>query len=131
MIGAATAVGAAALLGPAITASTADAQTASESGGVAADPVLTPRVNGLHLQFGQNASSEVIVSWHSLLPVSHPRVMLGDPTGRVQGAGKTAVAGRTAVAGDGSHHRRPSPCGYSPVKRNSACQGSSMWTISQ
>jgi hypothetical protein len=84
MIGAATAVGAAALLGPAITASTADAQTASESGGVAADPVLTPRVNGLHLQFGQNASSEVIVSWHSLLPVIHPRVMLGDPTGRYQ-----------------------------------------------
>ncbi len=38
---------------------------------------LTPPVTGLHLQFGADASSEVIVSWHTLRPVRNPRVILG------------------------------------------------------
>ncbi len=43
------------------------------------DPVGTPRVSGLHLQFGADAASEVVVSWHCLQPVTHPRVLLGHP----------------------------------------------------
>src|ERR1035437_8293183 len=43
------------------------------------DPLNTPRVNGLHLQFGADASSEVVASWHTLPPVQHPRVLLGEP----------------------------------------------------
>ena len=38
-----------------------------------------PPVSGLHLQFGADASSEVTVSWHTLQPVSNPRVVLGRP----------------------------------------------------
>ncbi|MCW2528929.1 MAG: hypothetical protein JWM76_3789 [Pseudonocardiales bacterium] len=45
------------------------------------DPVTTPRINGLHLQFGEDASSVVVVSWHTLKPVTHARVMLGDRSG--------------------------------------------------
>jgi len=36
------------------------------------DPVGTPPVAGLHLQFGADASSEMVVSWHTLQPVQHP-----------------------------------------------------------
>jgi len=46
------------------------------------DPLNTPRVNGLHLQFGADASSEVVASWHTLQPVQHPRVLLGEQNGR-------------------------------------------------
>ena len=46
------------------------------------DPVKTPRVNGLHLQFGTDASSEVVISWHTLAPVRNPRALLGDLDGR-------------------------------------------------
>lgn len=45
------------------------------------DGVGAPRVAGLHLQFGRDASSEVVVSWHSTDPVGHPRVLLGTPAG--------------------------------------------------
>ncbi|MEV8148070.1 metallophosphoesterase family protein [Arthrobacter sp. NPDC080073] len=45
------------------------------------DPLTTPIVNGLHLQFGADASSEVVVSWHTLQPVSHARAMLGELDG--------------------------------------------------
>jgi hypothetical protein len=41
------------------------------------DPVATPPVAGLHLQFGADASSEMVVSWHTLQPVRNPRVVLG------------------------------------------------------
>ena len=82
--GAAAVVGAAALLGPDI--GTGTAQAASTTGGPERgnDPVATPRVNGLHLQFGRDAAAEVIVSWHTLQPVIRPRVLLGDHTGRYQ-----------------------------------------------
>jgi hypothetical protein len=43
----------------------------------ASDPVTTPPVAGLHLQFGANASSEIVVSWHTLQPVRRARVLLG------------------------------------------------------
>ena len=45
------------------------------------NPLHTPRVAGMHLQFGADATSEVVVSWHTLLPVSRPRVLLGTSDG--------------------------------------------------
>lgn len=45
------------------------------------DPVATPPVTGLHLQFGADASSEMVVSWHTLQPVRHPRILLGNLDG--------------------------------------------------
>ena len=48
------------------------------------DPVTTPPVAGLHLQFGADASAEVVVSWHVLQPVDHPRVMIGTLDGRLE-----------------------------------------------
>ncbi len=48
-----------------------------------------PRVGGLHLQFGRDAATEVVVSWHTTTAVGHPRVLLGTPTG---GFGQTVEA---------------------------------------
>ncbi len=47
------------------------------------DPVTTPPVSGLHLQFGADAATQMVVSWHTLQPVSHPRVLLGHLDGRL------------------------------------------------
>jgi hypothetical protein len=38
---------------------------------------LVPPVNGLHLQFGADASNEVVVTWQTYAPVQSPRVFLG------------------------------------------------------
>jgi hypothetical protein len=57
------------------------------------DPVATPPVAGLHLQFGADASAEMVVSWHTLQPVKQPRVLLGRPDGRLE---KTAAAGEAS-----------------------------------
>src|ERR1700684_434808 len=46
-------------------------------------------VGGLHLQFGRDASSEVVVSWHTTDPIANPRVMLGTST---SGLGRTVSA---------------------------------------
>jgi hypothetical protein len=73
---AAGAVGAGAALAPLLGgAADARAEPARSTVGV---PVTTPRVNGLHLQFVTDASSEVVVSWHTLQPVSRARVLLGE-----------------------------------------------------
>jgi hypothetical protein len=48
------------------------------------DPVATPPVAGLHLQFGADASSEMVVSWHTLQPVRNPRVVLGHLDGKFE-----------------------------------------------
>jgi len=48
------------------------------------DPVATPPVAGLHLQFGADASSEMVVSWHTLQPVRNPRVVLGGLDGKFE-----------------------------------------------
>jgi 3',5'-cyclic AMP phosphodiesterase CpdA len=48
------------------------------------DLVDTPPIAGLHLQFGEDASSEMVVSWHTLQPVGHPRVLLGPLDGRLE-----------------------------------------------
>jgi hypothetical protein len=73
---------AAAGLGAGAAAAAATAGPA-EAGVVAADPVATPPVAGLHLQFGADASSQMVVSWHTLQPVAHPRVLLGRRDGRL------------------------------------------------
>jgi Purple acid Phosphatase, N-terminal domain len=54
------------------------------------DPVATPPVAGLHLQFGADASSEMVVSWHTLQSVRNPRVVLG----RLDGALERTVEAR-------------------------------------
>jgi 3',5'-cyclic AMP phosphodiesterase CpdA len=38
-----------------------------------------PPVAGLHLQFGRNAATEVVVSWHTTDAVHNPHVMVGTP----------------------------------------------------
>lgn len=48
------------------------------------DPVTTPPVAGLHLQFGSDASSEMVVSWHALQPVQNPKVVLGRLDGKFE-----------------------------------------------
>ncbi len=48
-----------------------------------------PPVAGLHLQFGKNAGTEVVVSWHTTEAVGNPRVMLGTVT---SGFGRTVAA---------------------------------------
>ena len=57
---------------------------AAPASGAASDPVATPPIAGLHLQFGADASSEVVVSWHTLQPVQNPRVVLGGLDGRLE-----------------------------------------------
>ncbi|MGE7433257.1 purple acid phosphatase family protein [Kitasatospora sp. NPDC001175] len=51
-----------------------------------------PRVSGLHLQFGSDASREVVVSWHTTASVARPRVLLGTAHG---GFGRTEQARTT------------------------------------
>ena len=59
-----------------------------------------PRVGGLHLQFGSDASSELVVSWHTAAAVTNPRVMLGTPEG---GFGHTAAADTVTYRDAASH----------------------------
>lgn len=51
-----------------------------------------PLVSGVHLQFGADASAEIAVSWHTLEPVTRPRVLLGAPDGRLVQAGDARTA---------------------------------------
>jgi hypothetical protein len=53
----------------------------------------TPPVSGPHLQFGADACSETVVSWHTLQPVRHPRVLLGSLDGRLE---QTVAAGEVS-----------------------------------
>jgi 3',5'-cyclic AMP phosphodiesterase CpdA len=47
------------------------------------DPLATPPVAGLHLQFGADAAAEMAASWHTQQPVKNPRVMLGTLDGKL------------------------------------------------
>ncbi len=62
--------------------------------GRSSDRVTAPPVHGLHLQFGADASSEMVVSWHTLQPVRRPRVVLGRLDGKLE---------RTAAAEESSY----------------------------
>jgi hypothetical protein len=66
------------------TAASAGATSTDTAGRPAVNPVKTPRVNGLHLQYGANAATEVVVSWHTLQPISRPRVLLGNRNGHYE-----------------------------------------------
>jgi len=70
-------VGGAIVAVPAVATGTAAASPIRSADGPAGDPTTTPRVAGLHTQFGSDASREVVVSWHTLQPVERPRVLLG------------------------------------------------------
>jgi hypothetical protein len=50
----------------------------------APDLAPAPPVAGLHLQFGSDASSQMVVSWHTLEPVRRPRVLVGMLDGRLE-----------------------------------------------
>jgi hypothetical protein len=77
----AVAAGATLAAGPFLGGGSADAATEQLGSSRGGDPVTTPRVAGLHLQFGADASREVVVSWHSLQPIRNARVLLGRPDG--------------------------------------------------
>src|SRR5258707_14006627 len=49
-----------------------------------AGPLTAPPVAGLHLQFGADASTEMVVSWHTLESVRRPRVLLGRLDGKLE-----------------------------------------------
>ena len=59
---------------------------AAATGIAGTSPALptTPPVAGLHLQFGADASSDMVVSWHTLQPVRNPRVVLGRLDGKLE-----------------------------------------------
>src|SRR6516165_12456130 len=66
-----------------------------------------PIVGGLHLQFGADASTEVVVSWHTPAPVSRPRVVFGTPEdGLGQATAAQTMAYRDAASGQTvyAHH---------------------------
>jgi 3',5'-cyclic AMP phosphodiesterase CpdA len=50
----------------------------------APDAMATPPLAGLHLQFGADASSEMVVSWHTLQSVKNPKVVLGHLDGKLE-----------------------------------------------
>ena len=79
---AAAGIGSGALLAPHIMGITGAVAAPELSG--APDPVQTPPVAGLHLQFGVDASSEMVVSWHTLQPVRRARVLLGLLDGKLE-----------------------------------------------
>jgi hypothetical protein len=75
----------------------------------APDPAATPPVAGLHLQFGADASSEMVVSWHTLQRVARPRVMLGHLDGaldRVIEAKETSYTDAKAGQAVYAHHAK-------------------------
>ena len=120
LLAAAGLTGAAAAAGPFVGGDAADASTGTTVPGTTTpakrgpttvvtpgNPTTTPRVEGLHLQFGADASTEVVVSWHTLQPVTAPKVLLGyegSDWGRTYTAGTytyvDAQSGQTVYA----HH---------------------------
>ena len=64
-------------------AGTAPAVAAAAGAPPSPDPLTTPPVSGLHLQFGADASAELTASWHTMQPAHNPRVMLGTLDGRL------------------------------------------------
>jgi len=56
---------------------------AAPAAALSPDPPNPAPVTGLHLQFGADAASEIVVSWHTLQSVRNPRVLLGTLDGRL------------------------------------------------
>lgn len=66
-----------------VAASLIDAR-AADAAASSPEAAGAPPVMGLHLQFGADASAEMVVSWHTLRPVRSPRVLLGRMDGRLE-----------------------------------------------
>jgi hypothetical protein len=79
---AAAGIGGAAALAPYAIA-TVGAAAAPDTRGTSG-PAPTPPIGGLHLQFGADAASEMVVSWHTLRPVRGARVVLGRLDGKLE-----------------------------------------------
>jgi Purple acid Phosphatase, N-terminal domain/Calcineurin-like phosphoesterase len=104
--------GTSAIVGVGVGASTATLLTHDRTGPTLwqrPDRSGAPRVGGLHLQYGADASTEVVVSWHTGNAVSNPRVVFGTPD---DGLGQT-VAAQTVTYRDAAsmsevrvHHAR-------------------------
>ncbi|HUP07651.1 MAG TPA: metallophosphoesterase family protein [Caldimonas sp.] len=98
--------------GAAIAASLAAGQPAGAAlpaADQAGEPLGAPPVAGVHLQFGADASSEMVVSWHTLQPVRHARVLLGHTDGHLERTVEaTAIHYTDAKAGQVvyAHHAR-------------------------
>lgn len=92
----------------AVGAPEASADVRPGTSGGADRPTQVPPVEGLHVQFGADASTEAVVSWHTLQPVERARVLLGTKRQyrrSVPAATRTYVdakSGRTVYA----HHAR-------------------------
>jgi hypothetical protein len=80
---AAAGIGGAAAVASSLVGSSEDAYAAVTLR-LSSNPMATPPVAGLHLQFGADASSEMVVSWHTLQPVRNPRVLLGRLDGKLE-----------------------------------------------
>ncbi|MDT5235492.1 MAG: hypothetical protein QOF47_1479, partial [Mycobacterium sp.] len=84
--------GTSAIVGAGVGAGVAGLVTADRTGPMLwqrGDRSGAPRVGGLHLQYGADAASEVVVSWHTAAAVNNPRVMVGTPG---DGVGRTVAA---------------------------------------
>ncbi|MCW2746837.1 MAG: hypothetical protein JWM48_3387 [Mycobacterium sp.] len=104
--------------------------------GATTDPVVPP-VTGLHLQFGADAASQAVISWHTLGPVTRPRVRLGRPdTGITGDLPAETVSYTDAKSGQAvyAHHARvtglpaDSAIGYGAVHDGAAPQCGSFRT---
>ena len=60
-----------------------DAALAAPAAAPSSDQLTPPPVTGLHPQFGADASSKMVVSWHTLQSVRNPRVILGTLNGQL------------------------------------------------
>jgi hypothetical protein len=99
---------AAGLGGAATLAGSFGAAVAAEAAG-SGDVPASPPVAGLHLQFGADAASRMVASWHTLEPVRRPRVLLGRLDGRLDGiVAADTVSYRDAKSGQTvyAHHAR-------------------------
>ncbi|HUC18800.1 MAG TPA: metallophosphoesterase [Acetobacteraceae bacterium] len=76
--------GGAAMVASVLPIGSAQAAPTTPASETASDPVATPPVAGLHLQFGRDASFEVVVSWHTLQIVRNPRAVIGGLDGRLE-----------------------------------------------
>jgi hypothetical protein len=54
-----------------------------------------PAVAGLHVGFGENASCEANVSWHTIVPVKHPQVLIARDGGEFEKAVPADVSSYT------------------------------------
>jgi Calcineurin-like phosphoesterase/Purple acid Phosphatase, N-terminal domain len=79
----------------------APVRAATPNPGASSDPVTTPPVAGLHLQFGSDASSHVVVSWHTLQPVRNPLVVVGTTDGGLE---RTVAARQVSYTDAKSQH---------------------------